>query len=266
MTMTDRIRGGGLRALAGVAALATLAACSSAPNDVGEGVGFSDYQSYQTRRAAIGTPVAPPQAQPRRTVQTALPPADVTAQPFGTTPSGQAWTPGSPQAAGDAGLRDVASLASAAIAEAEGRGAMGAAPAAPAPVASAPPAGNGAGLPPVTASGDNFVAPPLPEGMAVLGANVVAFALSTRNAVGERVHARNPLRLGRPEVRCGDFRTTDLAQDWFLTNDGPERDRAGLDPDGDGFACNWDPERYRAEARAARQASVPGFGAMPTDG
>jgi N-acetyl-anhydromuramyl-L-alanine amidase AmpD len=52
-------------------------------------------------------------------------------------------------------------------------------------------------------------------------------------------------------VRCSDFRTTDLAQDWFLTNGGPDRDRSRLDPDGDGFACNWSPERYRAEAREA---------------
>jgi hypothetical protein len=55
-------------------------------------------------------------------------------------------------------------------------------------------------------------------------------------------------------VRCSDFRTTDLAQDWFLTNGGPDRDRAGLDPDGDGFACNWSPERYRAEARGRKPA------------
>jgi hypothetical protein len=150
----------------------------------------------------------------------------------------------------------VARLASAAIAEAE----AGAAPARPVTVA----VGNG--LPPVTASADGFVAPPLPEGMAVLGANVVAFALSTDNAVGERVHARFPLRLGRPEVRCRDFRTTDLAQDWFLTNDGPERDRAGLDPDGDGFACNWDPERYRAEARAAAMPPVAAPGAALSGG
>ncbi len=108
--------------------------------------------------------------------------------------------------------------------------------------------------PPVAPSGDDFVAPPLPEGMQVVGANVAAFALSTSHPVGERVWSRFSLRLGRPEVTCSDFRTTDLAQDWFLMNGGPERDPAGLDGNGDGYACNWDPESYRAQAR---QASMP---------
>ena len=27
---------------------------------------------------------------------------------------------------------------------------------------------------------------------------------------------------------------------------GPERDPRGLDPDGDGFACDWDPAPFRA--------------------
>jgi hypothetical protein len=30
-----------------------------------------------------------------------------------------------------------------------------------------------------------------------------------------------------------------------LSNGGPERDRLGLDPDGDGFACYWDPTPFR---------------------
>jgi hypothetical protein len=246
MTMTDRTRGPrGARAIAAAVVLTALAGCAAAPpNDVAQGVGFGDYEAYQARRAALNA--AP--ALPPRTAQTALPPADVAAEPFAPRPAeplgGVAWAPVGTSTGGT----DVASLASAAIAEAEresvGPTATMADPGAP-------------GLPPVTASGDNFRAPPLPEGMAVLGANVVAFALSTDHAVGERVWGRFPLRLGRPEVRCGDFRTTDLAQDWFLTNEGPERDRAGLDPDGDGFACNWDPERYRAEARAASMPRPP---------
>jgi hypothetical protein len=192
-----------------------LAACGTgrAPNDVSEGVGFSDYQSYQARQTALRT--APP--------ATVRPPADVAAEPFAPAPGVTAAAPPTP-------TRGIADLAAAAIAEAE-TGATG--------------------LPPVAPGGDDFTAPPLPEGMAVLGANVVAFALSTSHPVGQRVWSRFPLRLGRPEVRCQDFRTTDLAQDWFLENEGPERDRAGLDPDGDGFACNWDPERYRAQAREA---------------
>ena len=36
------------------------------------------------------------------------------------------------------------------------------------------------------------------------------------------------------------------AQQAFLEAGGPERDRKGLDPDGDGYACAWDPTPFRA--------------------
>lgn len=42
------------------------------------------------------------------------------------------------------------------------------------------------------------------------------------------------------------------AQEWFLQNGCPGRDRRGLDPDGDGSACGRDPARARAAAAAAR--------------
>jgi hypothetical protein len=218
-------------------AILALAACGTgpAPNDVAEGVGFQDYQEYEARRAALRT-------APTVTPQTALPPADVAAEPFSNQQGATSqWVAVDPAPA-RTGSVDVARVAAGAIAEAEG----GLTPA-PAPAQQI-----------ATAStADDFVAPPLPEGMSVLGANVVAFALSTEHSVGQRVYSRFPFRLGGREVSCSDFRTTDLAQDWFLTNEGPERDRAGLDPDGDGFACNWSPERYRAESRAASQPAAP---------
>jgi hypothetical protein len=202
-----------------------------------------EHADYQARRAALRTP--PPVAP-----QTALPPAEVVAEPFSNEPAASQWVSVDPAPAqAPRGSVDVARIAAGAIAEADG-----ALPAAPAPAA--PPAPQEMAMAP---SGDDFVAPPLPEGMSVVGATVVAFALSTDHPVGERVYPRFPLRLGRPEVRCRDFRTTDLAQDWFLTNGGPDRDRAGLDPDGDGFACNWTPDRYRAEARAATQPAARSF-------
>jgi hypothetical protein len=232
-------------------AILALAACGTgpAPNDVSEGVGFQDYQEYQARRTALMTPTPTPVAP-----QTALPPAEVVAEPFANQPAASQWVSVDPATATPTGSVDVARIAAGAIAEAEGtlpaRSAAAATPEVPfdpTQLATAP-------------TGDDFVAPPLPEGMSVVGATVVAFALTTQHDVGERVYPRFPVRLGRPEVRCRDFRTTDLAQDWFLTNDGPERDRAGLDPDGDGFACNWTPERYREEARAATQPQT--FGAL----
>ena len=37
----------------------------------------------------------------------------------------------------------------------------------------------------------------------------------------------------------------DQAQIDFLSKGGPERDRLSLDPDGDGYACGWDPRPFR---------------------
>lgn len=77
--------------------------------------------------------------------------------------------------------------------------------------------------------------------------NIVAYALSTRNAVGERVYRRSGVTTeARFQRACARYATADLAQADFLASGGPESDRKGLDPDGDGFACYWDPRPFRA--------------------
>ena len=81
--------------------------------------------------------------------------------------------------------------------------------------------------------------------------NVVTYALSTSHPVGvERYTRRNPLRNLRWESACLTFVSQDAAQEAFLANGGPERDRGNLDPDGDGYACWWDPSVYRRAASA----------------
>ena len=45
---------------------------------------------------------------------------------------------------------------------------------------------------------------------------------------------------------CAAYSSPDRAQEDFLASGGPERDRKSLDPDGDGFACAWDPAPFRA--------------------
>ena len=65
--------------------------------------------------------------------------------------------------------------------------------------------------------------------------NIVAFALQTSNAVGEPVYRRTGINAERRFNRaCARYPSADLAQEDFLANGGPERDRRGLDPDGDG--------------------------------
>ena len=82
------------------------------------------------------------------------------------------------------------------------------------------------------------------------GPNVVAFALATTNVKGQQVYRRSrPNADRRFERACAEFSTADAAQAAFLADGGPERDRKGMDPDGDGFACLWDPASYRAARR-----------------
>ncbi|MEO0918793.1 MAG: hypothetical protein AAFY31_17745 [Pseudomonadota bacterium] len=87
--------------------------------------------------------------------------------------------------------------------------------------------------------------PSRPSGRAA--PNIVSFALATNNAVGQSVYDR-PNRFNEDRYRraCADFGSSDQAQAAFLAAGGPERDRRGLDPDGDGFACFWDPTPFRA--------------------
>ena len=78
------------------------------------------------------------------------------------------------------------------------------------------------------------------------GVNIALFAQQTNNAVGERVYDRAAGARVAGVGNCGRFRDADAAQRAFLAGGGPESDRYGIDPDGDGFACRWDPAPYRA--------------------
>ncbi|MEM8592916.1 MAG: hypothetical protein AAGF13_10355 [Pseudomonadota bacterium] len=81
------------------------------------------------------------------------------------------------------------------------------------------------------------------------GPNIVQYALSTTNIVGQQVHRRSGLSGQNRFLRnCAEYASADQAQQDFLARGGPERDRRGLDPDGDGFACGWDPAPFRVVA------------------
>lgn len=78
------------------------------------------------------------------------------------------------------------------------------------------------------------------------GVNVALFAKQSSNAVGQSVYPRSVGARVTGVGNCGRFRDQDAAQRAFLAGGGPERDRYGIDPDGDGFACHFDPAPYRA--------------------
>lgn len=92
------------------------------------------------------------------------------------------------------------------------------------------------------------VAPqPVPERPGSGRPNIVAFALASNNRVGEQVYPRSGVTsASRFQRNCARYASPDLAQEDFLARGGPERDSRGLDPDGDGFACFWDPSPFRA--------------------
>jgi hypothetical protein len=78
------------------------------------------------------------------------------------------------------------------------------------------------------------------------GAAIVQFALSTSHPVGTQMYKRSALRLKSPDAACAGYASADQAQEAFLASGGPERDRKGLDADGDGYACGWNPAPFRA--------------------
>lgn len=84
----------------------------------------------------------------------------------------------------------------------------------------------------------------LPQRPGETGPNIVEFALATTHAPGVQMYDRG--RAKDPTVACAKFASPDLAQQEFLARGGPDRDRLGLDPDGDGFACGWDPRPFRS--------------------
>jgi hypothetical protein len=86
----------------------------------------------------------------------------------------------------------------------------------------------------------------LPSRSGSTGPNIVAYALNTSNQPGNRIYSRAGINLvARAERNCRSYASPDQAQIAFLAAGGPEKDRKGLDPDGDGFACGWDPTPFR---------------------
>lgn len=85
----------------------------------------------------------------------------------------------------------------------------------------------------------------LPQRPGDTGANIVEFALATNHAPGVQIYKRGGIGLRDQDSACAKYASPDQAQAEFLERGGPDRDRLGVDPDGDGFACSWDPRPFR---------------------
>jgi len=242
-----------MRVWLSLAACVALAACDPAIPDSGDGVGFGDYESYSAQRARDAA-LASPRRQPPANAPVNAPINAPINAPLATVASTGPAT-GAPSAA-------------------EINAALGRDTATPAPQAAAPvitpaaPARSGTSISdeqdfqavssresiesdaqrierqraqyqqaPVTA---------LPSRPQDTGPNLAEYALSTSNAPGEKVYRRGFTTQRRYDRACGSYASSALAQTAFLKAGGPQRDKLGVDPDGDGFACAWDPRPFRA--------------------
>lgn len=254
-----------MRFLPAVAALCAVVACSPEIPDSGAGVGFGDYGAFMRERERERARQA---ARPASIV----PPAQVVSLPPQQTPSqsaqqgGAAAVPASPirTAAVQAAPIQQAPLSALAPAPVT-------APVPPPVTAQAQPPATGASAPITTqdfptlaaAQGGTVSYPAPAQGTVQMVAptavparpsdipNIVEYALNTRNSVGQQVWRRSVLTMQNTDRNCRSFVNSDLAQEEFLRRGGPQRDPQNLDPDGDGFACWWDPAPFRAAAMRA---------------
>ncbi|MDT8326849.1 MAG: hypothetical protein RQ750_05595 [Roseovarius sp.] len=239
-----------MRLILGSVALAALTACAPAVPDSGAGVGFQDYSQYQREKAARDAALA----------GNALPaPNAVSSEPLSATRSTavQSTQPGADIAADARAALDATAANS-------GRSILQASPSNPAPEGVM----NSAGISrenSFEAVGEQrsieddasriaqnraqyqVIAPEaVGNRPGDVGPNIVAYALGTKHPVGTPVYRRVGInKSGKFERNCAEYASPDLAQVEFLKRGGPERDRLGLDPDGDGYACGWNPTPFR---------------------
>ncbi|MBL9049174.1 MAG: hypothetical protein JNK19_03575 [Tabrizicola sp.] len=229
-----------------VLAVLLMAACTPTTTDSGAGVGFQDYNSYirGAAPAPAGAPVTIPppggsfdpaaaaaaidRAQgtlpPATADVAALPPTDTAVRPRGGAPAGIKEESGE-VAHNNTGISDEQDFDAVAARETIESDAERIA----------------------RNRAEYVVVQPkdLPQRPGDTGPNIVEFALATKHAPGVQMYKRSGIGLRDVNSACAKFASPDQAQQEFLAKGGPERDRMGVDPDGDGFACAWDPRPFR---------------------
>lgn len=76
--------------------------------------------------------------------------------------------------------------------------------------------------------------------------SIVEYAIKTTNPVGTQLYSRQFASKTRFDWNCAKYSSQSAAQEAFLVWGGPKVDPRGIDPDGDGFACYWDPKPFRS--------------------
>ena len=268
-----------MRAVLSALALGVLSACSPAIPDSGAGVGFDNStEAQRAREAALttGQPLVPPSVVSQETLSPAtgsqaIPtvvgapaPLPAVAQPVATVPTTAA-------AASTGSAVDIANETAAALALASAN--SGQAPVQASPSNPAPQLANTSSI----SDENNFsavsnrytiasdaerlaqnraqfqvIAPTALPTRSSAGSqpNIVNYALQSNNPRGTKIYTRTGFNRDAKAARnCAGFASPDQAQIAFLSQGGPQKDRKGLDPDGDGYACAWDPAPFRQAAR-----------------
>lgn len=88
----------------------------------------------------------------------------------------------------------------------------------------------------------------LPERTDEETAAVIQYVLTATNAKGQSIYGRRAVSEEKYQKACQNYITGVAAQAAFLKAGGPDRDPKRLDPDGDGYACDFDPTPFRAGA------------------
>lgn len=226
--------------VAGVA----LAACSPPVPDSGQGVGFGNYDEYQSEQQARDAQLEGTALPPATTVsQEPLGPGQVVASDDGSDLAAQTQAALNGQDAAEttaqatAATQQPEAVGSSGISQENNFDAVGAQRSIESDAAKI--AQNRAQYKVIEAEA-------LPQRTGGEGPNIVDYALATKHPRGTQVYRRIGVNLdGKAARNCAKYASPDKAQSAFLAKGGPQRDRLGLDPDGDGFACSWDPAPFR---------------------
>ena len=230
-----------MRFILSAVALTGLAACSTPAPESGKGVGFGNYQEYlaekQAREAQLASNAVPPAG--------AVSPESGSSSPAGiaaetqtvlnqTQPGGTGGATG--QAAANTPAPQTVTTATGISSENDFEA-----------VGAERSIESDAELIARNREKYKVIAPEaLPKRSGSTGPNIVEYALSTKHPRGTKVYTRVGLgKSARNARNCAKYASPDLAQADFLSKGGPNRDRLGLDPDGDGYACSWDPAPFR---------------------
>ncbi|MDO9640160.1 MAG: hypothetical protein Q7J44_16610 [Pseudotabrizicola sp.] len=230
----------------------TLAACAPAVPDSGAGVGFQDYNAYvRDRDAASGrAPIVTPGFSPDQ-IGAAIDRADGGIAPAGGPVTGSVIGANSfdtsaarPRGNAPAGIREETGEA-ARIATLGGGAAISDENDFDAVASRETIESDRARIDRNRAQYQVIQPGALPVRSGEQGPNIVDYALATSHPRGTQLYKRSSFGAGNAAAKCAAYASPDLAQQAFLERGGPERDRLGLDPDGDGYACTWDPSPYR---------------------